>query len=152
MSHSSESSWDFGPFDALRPTMPPTMIERPQLLITDDDRDFRETLQDLFRGRGYQTLLAANGEEAVRIVNEQEVHVVLMDFQMPRLTGIETVRRMRAQNDRLPCILISGAVNDEVLAQAEEVAIFHVLQKPVSISEIRGSVRDALRQVYGWTA
>ncbi len=128
------------------------MIERPHLLITDDDRDFRETLQDLFRARGYQTLLAADGEEAVRIVTEQEVHVVLMDFQMPRLTGIETVRRMKAQNNRLPCILISGAINEDVLAQAEEVAMFHVLQKPVSISEVRGSVRDALRKVYGWTA
>ncbi len=127
------------------------MITTPQLLITDDDRAFRETVRGLFDARGFQTHLAADGEEAVRIVREQEVHLVLMDFQMPRLTGIEAVRQLRAEREGLPCILISGAVDDSVVAQAEEVAVYSILKKPVSVVEIRDSVRTALFEVYGWT-
>jgi CheY-like chemotaxis protein len=127
------------------------MITTPQLLITDDDRAFRETVRSLFDARGFQTHLAADGEEAVRIVREQEVHLVLMDFQMPRLTGIEAVRQLRAEREGLPCILISGAVDDSVVAQAEEVAVYSILKKPVSVVEIRDSVRTALFEVYGWT-
>ncbi|MEM7313687.1 MAG: response regulator [Planctomycetota bacterium] len=127
------------------------MFTTPQLLITDDDRAFRQTVRSLFDARGFETHEASDGEEAVRIVREQEVHLVLMDFQMPRLTGIEAVRRLRAERENLPCILISGAVDEDVVAQAEEASVFSILRKPVSVVEIRNSVRTALFEVYGWT-
>ncbi len=119
------------------------MIETPRLLITDDDRDFRETLRSLFRARGFETSLAADGEEAVRIVTESEIHLVLIDLQMPRLTGLEAVRQVKARRAELPCILISGSVDERVLAEAEEASVFSVHQKPVDVFEIRGSVVES---------
>lgn len=127
------------------------MITTPHLLITDDDRAFRETVQGMFEPRGIATLMAANGEEAVKIVKQTEVHLVLMDFQMPRLTGIEALRQLRATSVDLPCILISGAIDDSVLAQAHEASVYSILEKPASVVEIRNSVRSALFEVYGWT-
>ena len=126
------------------------MITTPHLLIADDDRAFRETLQEIFASRGYDTTLAADGEQAVEIVAQTEIHVVLMDFQMPRLSGIEAVRRVKEQQAELPCILISGAINDDVLEQAEALAMYHVLTKPIKLAEIRQSVRGALTEFYGW--
>ena len=127
------------------------MITTPHLLIADDDRAFRETLQEIFVSRGFETSLAADGEQAVEIVTRTEIHVVLMDFQMPRLSGIEAVRQVKQQQAELPCILISGAVNDEVLEQAEALSMYHVLTKPIKLAEIRASVRSALTEFYGWT-
>lgn len=127
------------------------MITTPHLLIADDDRAFRETLQGVFSSRGFETSLAADGEQAVEIVAQTEIHVVLMDFQMPRLSGIEAVRKVKQQRAELPCILISGAVNDEVLEQAEALAMYHVLTKPIKLAEVRESVRSALTEFYGWT-
>lgn len=127
------------------------MITTPHLLIADDDRAFRETLQGIFAARGFETSLAADGEQAVEIVTRTEIHVVLMDFQMPRLSGIEAVRQVKQQRAELPCILISGAVSDEVLEQAAELAMYHVLTKPIKLAEIRESVRNALTEFYGWT-
>ncbi|HEX4591244.1 MAG TPA: response regulator, partial [Gemmataceae bacterium] len=58
------------------------------ILITDDDRDSRETLRDIVAPEGYRTILAASGEEALEIFHDEPVHVVLLDMHMPRLTGL----------------------------------------------------------------
>ena len=126
-------------------------IDLPSLLITDDDRDFRETLRDVFEPRGFRTWLAASGEEAVAIVREQEVHLALVDFHMPRLTGLETARELRAHRDQLPCILISAALNDQIIAEARRLPVFSVLSKPLGRAEVTEAVCDALRIFYDWT-
>ncbi len=127
------------------------MITTPHLLIVDDDRAFRETLQSAFVSPGFETTLAADGEHAVEIVATHNIHVVLMDFQMPRLSGIEALRQVKEQQEELPCILISGAIDETVLEQAKELAIYNVMPKPIKLAEIRMSVRDALAEFYGWT-
>lgn len=122
----------------------------PSLLITDDDRAFRETLREVFEPRGFHTITAADGNEALSIVHKTDVHLVLLDLQMPGITGIEAARRVKEHKADLPCILISGALNDEIIAQAEEVPVFSVLSKPVSFSEVTDTVNLALREVYDW--
>ena len=66
-------------------------VKSPSLLITDDDSDFRETLQVVFEPQGFRTLLAGDGEEAIEIVRHEEVHLLLLDMHMPKLTGLETL-------------------------------------------------------------
>lgn len=126
-------------------------IDLPSLLITDDDRDLRETLREVFEPRGFRTWLAASGEEAVSIVREQEVHLALVDFHMPRLTGLETARELRVHRDQLPCILISAALNEQIVAEAREIPVFSVLSKPLGRDEVTKTVCDALRTCYDWT-
>ena len=127
-------------------------IDFPSLLITDDDRDFRETLRSMFEPHGFQTWLAASGEEAVSIVQHNEVHLALVDFHMPRLTGIETARELRSHQDDLPCILISAALDDQIIAEAQEIPVFSVLAKPFGRAEITQVVADALQACYDWPA
>lgn len=123
------------------------MLDTPSLLITDDDRDFRETLRSIFHRRGFSTLLAADGEEAIRIVSDRTVHVVLMDLHMPRVSGLEAIGRIRELNSRLPCILISATLSDDLRACTEA---FSVLSKPISHQEVTSTVQAALRVVYDW--
>src|SRR4051794_29135653 len=123
-----------------------SLLTSPRLLITDDDRDFRETVAGVLSDRGFETLQAADGEEALKIVCRQEVHLLLLDMQMPRLSGLETIERLRGL-DRvgwavptegaemvgtahptaaaspkprftLPWILISGALDEQLIARA----------------------------------
>ena len=70
------------------------MVVSPSLLITDDDRDFRETLRDVFEPRGFHTVLASDGVEALEIVRTREIHLVLIDMHMPRLSGMEAIDRI----------------------------------------------------------
>jgi CheY-like chemotaxis protein len=122
------------------------VVFSPSLLITDDDRDFRETLRSIFQPRGFRTFLAADGEEALQIVKSREVHLVLIDMHMPRLTGVEAIERIKEFHARLPCILISGQLDDEIRSRAQAVDI---LSKPVSCDQVASSVFAALRATYG---
>lgn len=125
-------------------------LEFPSLLITDDDRDFRTTLCDLFEDRGYHTIEAADGQEALDILERQVVHLLLVDMHMPRLTGLETLHAIRKVDMRMPFILLSAAMDPATERQARAANAFQVLSKPVRLAEITRAVQLALDQTYGW--
>jgi CheY-like chemotaxis protein len=127
------------------------VLSRPTLLITDDDRDFRETLRSVFEPRGFETFLASDGEEALDIVQQREVHLLLLDMHMPRLSGLETIRRVKQFRNILPCILMSAGLDETLAEEARRANAFSVLRKPVRFQVITGVVRDAMRNVYGWS-
>ena len=128
------------------------MIETPTLLITDDDDDFRETLRGAFEPRGFRTLLAEDGVQAIKLIRSESIHVMLIDMHMPRLNGIETMVKVRAYNDQLPWILISAALTDEIVADAKRARAHSIMAKPVRIAALRDSVNQAMMTAYSDTA
>ena len=126
------------------------LLESPRLLITDDNRDFRETLRGVFELRGFRTLLAADGLEAVEIVQTETIHLVLIDMHMPRLSGLEAIRRFKQHRAKLPCILISANVDDQIRDRAEQEQVFSLLTKPISCDEVTSVVHEALQATYGF--
>jgi two-component system, response regulator PdtaR len=119
------------------------------ILITDDDRDSRETLRDIVAPQGYRTILAASGEEALEIIHVETVHLVLLDMHMPRLTGLETIRLMHDENAVLPCILVTADADAGLIRQALNSRVFSVIPKPVSKNVVLYTVVRALGRVYG---
>jgi DNA-binding NtrC family response regulator len=126
------------------------LVDTPSLLITDDDLAYRETLQTVFEPKGFRTLLAGDGEEALEIVQTETVHLVLLDMYMPKLTGLETLRRLKQYRSMLPCILMSGQLDDMIIAQAQRDQAFSVLSKAVTIRQITNTVCQALQRTYAW--
>jgi CheY-like chemotaxis protein len=126
------------------------LLEHPSLLITDDDAGYRETLRGAFEPRGFRTLAAGNGEEALQIVKRETVHLVLLDIHMPRLSGLETLQRLKEFRAMLPCIMLSAQLDDLIIEQAKSAHAFSVLSKTVTINQITGAVRLALQRTYAW--
>jgi CheY-like chemotaxis protein len=126
------------------------LLETPSLLITDDDQGYRETLRGVFEPRGINTLLASNGEEAVKIVQNECVHLVLLDMHMPKLSGLETLQRLKEIRALLPCILLSAQLDDKIIKQAQLAHAFSVLSKTVTLNQIRNVVSQALERTYAW--
>lgn len=126
------------------------LVETPSLLITDDDPGFRETLQVIFEPKGFRTLLARDGEEALQIVHNETVHLVLLDMHMPKLTGLETLRLLKEFRAMLPCILLSAQLDDLIVEQAQRAHAYLVLSKTVTVGQITGAVRQALQRTYAW--
>jgi CheY-like chemotaxis protein len=126
------------------------LVETPSLLITDDDPGFRETLRVIFEPTGFRTLLAGDGEEALKIVHHETVHVVLLDMHMPRLTGLETLRMLKEFRAILPCILLSAQLDELLIEQARRAHAYSVLSKTVTVGQITGAVRQALQRTYAW--
>lgn len=126
------------------------VVELPAILISDDDRELRETLRGLFEPEGFRTFLAQDGEEALEIVHTHEVHIVLIDMHMPKLTGLDVVRGVRQMNLLLPCILMSAELDDDIARQARDLKAFDVISKPFSSRQLRSTVGHALRWRYNW--
>ena len=125
-------------------------LETPRLLITDDDPDIRTSLQDLFEERGFQTRLACDGQEAVDIVQEEQIHLLLLDMHMPHMTGLEAIRKLQQLAQPVPCILFSAKLDDALTKQAQQAAVFSVLAKPFRLAQITELVCGALLATYGW--
>jgi len=127
-----------------------TFATPPAVLITDDDPAWREALEQVFGPPQYRPLLASDGCEAVEIVRQQRIDLVLLDMHMPRLNGLETIRRVRELHAEMPCILISGALDERIRQDALAVRAYSVLAKPIRLGEVRRVVQQALLAVYGW--
>jgi len=125
-------------------------IDIPSLLITDDDAAFRETLQGVLEPQGFRTLLAGDGEEALRIVRTKVVHVAIFDMHMPKLTGLETLRLVKQVKAMLPCIILSADLDEVMVEQARRAQAFSVLPKPVTRVQLTGIIRQALEWTYNW--
>ncbi len=125
-------------------------IEAPRVLITDDDAAFRETLRGVFEPRGFRTRVAGDGEEALHIVRNEEVHLVLLDMHMPKLTGLETLKLLKQFKSLLPIILMSAGLDEVLIEQARRAEAFSVLPKPVTGRQITRTVRQALKAAYNW--
>lgn len=126
------------------------LTETPSLLITDDDRDFRETLRAAFEPIGFNTHLASNGLEALDIVENHPIHLALFDMHMPQMTGLETIRLLKRYRATLPCILMSAELDDLVIHQARLEHVFSVLSKLEGLSPFRRIVIQAMRVTYSW--
>jgi CheY-like chemotaxis protein len=126
------------------------LLDAPSLLITDDDVDFRSTLRDVFEPRGFRTLTAGDGVEALEIIEREPVHLILLDMHMPRLTGLEAMRRVKLLRPGMPCILISAQLDEQITQAALEARAYRVLPKPIGIRDLTEVVRQALSEVYQW--
>jgi DNA-binding NtrC family response regulator len=119
------------------------------ILITDDDGGCRETLREIVEPKGFRILLASCGEEAVDIVRADPIHLVLLDMHMPTLTGLETLRLVRQINGMLPCILVTGDADQNLMRQAYQAQVYSVIPKPINRHEVLYTILRALERYYG---
>ena len=126
-----------------------TNREPYSILITDDDRRCQEALREIMEPEGFRTRLASSGEEALDIVQQEPVHLMLLDVHLPRLTGLETLELVRQFNVMLPCILVTADVNERLMRQAQQARAYSVIPKPVSKNVVLYTVVRALVRFYG---
>lgn len=128
----------------------PTHEVRFSILIADDDRGNRETLDEILRDRGFQTVLAADGSEAVELVQVNLVHLVLFDMHMPGMTGLEAVHFLRQTlGPALPAVLMTADATKELMRQAFLAQVYSVIPKPVNTNIVLHTLTRALTRVYG---
>jgi CheY-like chemotaxis protein len=137
----------------VRPPLGDTTPERRprfSVLIADDDRGTREALGEALEQQGFRTLLAADGGQAVELVQVDLVHLVLFDMQMPRLTGLEAFAVIRQTLDRvLPAVLMTADATNDLIRRAFQAQVFSVIPKPVNLNIVLNTLTRALAKAYG---
>jgi CheY-like chemotaxis protein len=107
-----------------------------RVLIADDDADVRKVLVESFRDAGFDVLQAANGLEALLCVKRDRPDAVVLDLMMPRLGGVEALKRIHAFNPGIRALVVTGALDAELHRQATLAGAAGVFAKPVSAATL----------------
>ncbi len=128
----------------------PLVITVPNLLVSDDDSAFRQVVCEALLRRGFTVTQASDGEEAIEVMKHTEIHMVLVDLHMPRLTGLQVMEIMAQSPSGPPCVLMSSAMDDAIEKEAMRMRAYRVLAKPFRLSELSQVICGALSEVYNW--
>jgi two-component system response regulator AtoC len=123
------------------------MAERPQVLIVDDEPNMRRVLATLLEREPCDVLQAADGLEALRVMDENVVHVIVADLRMPNLDGMELLKRVTARDPDLPYVLLTAHGTVDTAVEAMKLGAFDFITKPFEKDEMLAVVRKALRNV-----
>lgn len=119
---------------------------RQRMLIVDDDADVRRGLGRVFARSEFSVIEAPDAECAIRVLRGMEPHVVLSDFQMPGMDGIEFLAQVRLKHRKALRVLLTGARDVRVAAQALNRGAAHrLLLKPWDRLDLLGIIRLAQR-------
>ena len=115
-----------------------------RVLIVDDDRDVRDVLIESFRLAGFDVLAAANGLEALLYVKRERPDAVVLDLMMPRLGGVEALKRIRSYNPEIRVLVVTGNIDPELQRQATAAGAAGVFTKPVSATTLVAALAGPL--------
>ena len=117
-----------------------------RILIVDDEPEIVRGLEDNLRFEGYQTLVATNGEDGLRLAASEAPDLVLLDIMMPRLSGWDVCRELRRKGIDVPVIMLTARGEEADRVRGLELGADDYLAKPFSLRELLARVRAVLRR------
>ncbi|WKA58000.1 response regulator transcription factor [Planococcus shenhongbingii] len=118
---------------------------RHTVLVTDDDQDIRDGIEIYLKNEGYKVLKAANGLEAMELLEENEVHVMILDIMMPKMDGISATFKIR-ETRNIPIIMLSAKAEDSDKIHGLSVGADDYVTKPFHPMELVARVKSQLRR------
>ncbi|MDX1648749.1 MAG: response regulator, partial [Myxococcota bacterium] len=129
-------------------------MSQAHVLVVDDERFFREAIEEVLAREDVPRRFAATGEEALRAGEDPAVGVVVLDLNLPDLHGLEVFRRLREARPELRVVVLSASTEEEHVLEALRLGAFDYLAKPLHEEELALAVRRA-RETFasasGWT-
>ena len=122
------------------------MMDRKLILIVEDDPRVGESIRLLLKKRGYETLLASNGKEALPLFRQEMVDLVITDLLMPKMDGIELLEAVKSLRPETEVIVISAQGTIEKAVQAMKLGAFDFIEKPINPRVISLVVERALEK------
>ncbi len=116
-----------------------------RILILDDDRVFRRTLERALSTRGYRVWSAERAEEAIKLATQVEFHCALIDMRMPGMNGLDVIRELREIRPSIKGIILTGYASIEDAVKTIKLGGYHYLTKPCNMDEIDRVITEALK-------
>ncbi|HXJ76710.1 MAG TPA: response regulator, partial [Candidatus Dormibacteraeota bacterium] len=116
-----------------------------KLLLIDDEADVLYSFRRIFNSPEIELTTAGSGEEALKIIPRLKPDLVLMDIRMGGLNGLETLRRLRQSDARLPVIMMTAYGTTQAAIEAMKLGAFDFIQKPFGPEIVRLKVEGALQ-------
>jgi len=119
-------------------------MNEKRILIAEDDEKLLHTFQSILQEEGYAVEIAATGNQALDKAEKTKFHLVILDIKLPDIRGDEVAKVIRAWDDEVSIILITGYPTFQESIDALELGIYEILIKPIGIDELLRVVQDAL--------
>ena len=121
-------------------------MDRPRILVVDDDQAIRATVQAILEDEGYTVDVATTGKEAVTKTEEEIYNVALLDIRLPDMEGVELLRLMKDQIPKIRKIMITGYPSIQNAVEAVNKNADAYLIKPVDVEVLLKTVKEQLRK------
>ncbi len=116
------------------------------VLLVDDEDDFRRATIQVLERRGFKVMEAANGSAALTAVRRERPDIVLLDLKMPGMSGIETLQEIRRLHEDLPVIILTGHGDFDSALAGIKLEIVDFLQKPIDADQLGNHIRNLLER------
>ncbi|MER5172066.1 phosphate regulon transcriptional regulator PhoB [Thioclava sp. GXIMD2076] len=122
--------------------------QQPCVLVVEDESAQREVLQYNLEAEGFRVVMAVNGEEALLMVKEEKPDLMVLDWMLPNVSGIEICRRVKASGDtrHIPIIMLSARSEETDRVRGLETGADDYVVKPYSVVELMARLRTQLRR------
>ena len=129
--------------------MRPAAATKPYALIVEDEPALVELIKYNLVKEGYEVTVATDGEEALLTIEERQPDIVLLDWMLPKLAGIEVARRLRskASTRNLPIIMLTARAEETDRIRGLDVGADDYMTKPFSMSELTARIRAVMRRI-----
>ena len=121
-------------------------MNKPRILLVDDEVVFANNLFKLLSKRGYDAAVVYSGADAADIVEEKEFDVIVLDMKMPGMDGIATLKEIKKKMPSVEVVILTGHGSVESGIEGMQLGAFDFLMKPVSIDDLQEKVSEAYRR------
>ncbi len=118
----------------------------PRLLIVDDEPDTCANLSDIFTELSYRVDVAHDGQEALKLIDQNKYDVALLDLKMPGMSGLELYHQIRRCSADTVAIVVTANANSEMARSALQSGAWRIMPKPVDLGQLLAHVEEALSQ------
>jgi len=114
------------------------------VLVVDDEQNIRDALTGVLKDEGFDVVLAASAEEALKKLDREAPDLVLLDIWLPGMDGVEALKEIKTRYPLLPVIMISGHANIETAVRTTKLGAYDFIEKPLSLDKVIITVEHAL--------
>jgi two-component system nitrogen regulation response regulator NtrX len=119
-------------------------MAKPRILVIDDEAAIRDTLRMTLEYEGYEFMGAPTGQDGLALVEREAPDLIILDVKMPGMDGLEVLDRLRAMNETVPVVVISGHGTISTAVEATKKGAFDFIEKPFASEKVLVSLRNAL--------
>jgi len=117
-----------------------------KILVVDDDKEICDILTEMLTEEGYQTFSALSGRLALDTVEKKKPELVLLDIKMPKMDGIEVLKRIKKIDKEVVVVMITGYGSLGTAKEAMRLGAYDYVTKPFDLDSIKVVIRDALSE------
>lgn len=121
----------------------------PKILVVEDDKDMSRIISSILKEEGYKIDRAYDGEQAIKKIKAKDYNLMILDYKLPDINGINVLKEVRRTKPSLKVIMISAYGSPSIKSTAKKFGVYRFLDKPFDLNRLVKAVKDVLAKKLG---